>query len=174
MRLLPYTPLSLDAHSLKPKDHRQLTGRIVLMDSWDNKDPNPTQRALRECGVTNRNRLMADLLGFLELCERSLGVEAVKRAATDCDLPGLLEILKFKSDLLCASYARERETDGSVERAKMWSTWFETILVESDPTYVPPHVWFFLQDESDWDEQMYSMCCGIVSVACRMFRLIVS
>ena len=172
LRLLPYTPLSLDALRIPGKDHRAVVTKMIAIDSQELK-AEFIREILAATPVGQRNRLIADVGSFVALAFRRWSRQAIDEECRVLGLSGIEQILDEAPSLIAASWRQDFEAEDHAGLQEMWKTWFKACEVESFPSYVPPHVLLLLQDSEEWGEQLYEYAVRIVLLAWRLYRRVV-
>jgi len=123
--------------------------------------------------VPDRNRILSDLVGFLQLCLNQWsadGLNAPCQALGFRDFDGFLESLP---ESLGSGIRAELDLDDPLSVEEMWVTWLKTLETDKYPTYTPPHMFFLMLDTSDWTEEFTLRCAQIVSLARLCYRSVV-
>jgi len=172
LQLLPYAPISIDALRLPTEDHNALVEAMLPLDTPELTSEQITAR-LAATPVPDRNRILSDLVGFLQLCLNQWsadGLNAPCRVLGFRDFDGFLESLP---ESLGSGIRAELDLDDPQSVEEMWVTWLKTLETDKYPTYTPPHMFFLMLDTSDWTEEFTQRCAQIVSLARLCYRSVV-
>jgi hypothetical protein len=164
LKMLPYTPLSLDAHHLTEKDHKLVESSMLGLDDRELESARVVE-LLRDTPIVNRNRLVSDLVSFIQLCVRLWGEKGLAQPCRALHYPDFPTFLNSLPPLLAESFRQELDLHTSESVREMWDTWLKATEVERKPTYVPAHVYFLLADEADWTESLLVSASQIVQLA---------
>ena len=168
LKLLPYSPLSLDALRGEKKDHRQIVKRMIPIDQDTTRDNIVV--CLKETPHTHRNRLIADIFSFVEMFMKVCGLPAVDAVCKEMKLADFEELLAGFPEIFKESILLEAGRDRSEGIAEVWDTWLLSAQNEPEPRYVPPHLLFFMLDDDDWDDGMFSQTALLVDLARRLYK----
>jgi hypothetical protein len=172
-KLLPYTPLSLDALKLKSKSHLEILDNILSLESEISLLK--INEVILKTPLFERNRLLSDLSSFLLLAHSTLGEQCIKDATEDLNLPDIYIILEKIDPLLRDSYKNEAETfycDSQLQ--EIWKTWLSKIQEEKNPNYIPSHLIFYLLQEDEWEnEKMKQNLVYLVAISIKVYKLLI-
>jgi hypothetical protein len=169
LKLLPYTPLSLDALHVPGKDHNAVMSSMISLDDPVN-DRDKILSLLSTTPTVNRNRLLSDLISFIMHSSRQLGEVVISEGIRDVNYNSVYDMLRSKSSLLAESWRQEHGLEDSAALQAMWDTWLKTCEVESSPSYIPAHIYFMLMDESDWDENHFNLASDIITLSLSIYQ----
>ena len=147
-KVLPYTPLSQGLLELAKVDHRLLQDRVIDIDS-DSTDEACSAAVLCRTGLVARNRLLSDLSSFIVHCGRLEPglLDAVSGALFAQPAADLFSAVSpYAGQLLQGELVLS--TPESIRAA--WNQWLAAMPTQEQPQFMPLHVWFALQEESDW------------------------
>ena len=169
--LLPYNPLSLDALRLTERGHHEVVESMVSLDNDLNKDL--VVEKLKETFIVQRNRLISDILSFIQHCNRLWGVEVLNEHAKHAGLDSWTSTLNDFPELLANSYDQEMSVLETSNIQEMWRTWLRTIEVEESPKYIPAHLYFYLCDASDWSDSLFNCAAKLVLLASYIYKSVI-
>jgi hypothetical protein len=173
LRILPYTPLSLDVMKQEAvkQDHRQIHNYIVSLDEDQNVES--ISKLLAQTPLGERNRLVADLLSFLTLSGQKLGMPAVEKigAAAGICLASVLSAISAE-----AAFVFEQELAvTSPERFQtFWAAGLESALTEVQPQLVPLPLASQLFEEQDWHADRTTAFAQLCHLCRAIYTVIVS
>jgi hypothetical protein len=172
LKMLPYTPLSLDSLHLPEKNHLLVQQTMIGLDDR-NQTVEQVASLLAETPLVQRNRLLSDLLSFVQLCAKLWGVKGLTEQSRALGYSGFDEFVQKWPPLLATSFRQELELEKASSVAEVWETWLKTSEVEREPNYVPVHVFFLLFENSDWDSDALSNAAELVQLARFVYQGIV-
>jgi hypothetical protein len=162
--LLPYSPLSLD--SLVKSDGKiQKVRENVILTSDCRPEHSSKIKALlwkmvQRGGVEQLNRLVADLISFLQLCVIEIGLpESTALSRSSVDLPFVDFLKKINLDL---GKMFEAETDEAGALGDLWLAWLDSIDRNGDFQYVPCHLQVARMTKEDWNEDSIAAAAQLV------------
>jgi hypothetical protein len=123
--------------------------------------------------VPDKNRILSDLVGFLQLCLHQWSPEGLNdpcRALGHADFEGFLGSLP---EDLAGGIRAELDLDDPTSVEEMWVTWLKTLETDKYPTYTPPHMYFLMLDASDWTEEFTARSAQVASLARLCYRSVV-
>lgn len=164
LRILPYTPVSLDAMKLDDsikQDHRQIQARIISLE--EDQDETQISDLLNATPLLERNRLAADLTSFLIFCGRKLGIDNLRTAARKAGM-SLEDMLLPISSKACALFEQEVSLGDAAAVRSFWSAGVEEALCEEHPQSLPLHLVFSLYEEQDWSTARLTALAKICSL----------
>lgn len=147
-RVLPYTPLSLDALHRCRNDHVCIEEGLLCLDHVESDEK--VAAVLMATPIMHRNRLLADLMSFVLHCDSHLGRQAVEQTCQHYVKIGFVELLEAGPPLLATSVEQEVELENAATVADVWLTWLKNLQTETNPSYTPPHIRMLLADADDW------------------------
>jgi len=164
LKFLPYTPLSLDALNFKFGDHREVIENMLSIDLPDLPVEKITG-ALKRTPLVQRNRLVGDLISFVQLCVERWSVNGINAHCRALGCNDFSEFLsKFPTDV-SGSFEQEAGLNGAASVEEMWGAWLKTLETDAEPTYTPLHMLFYLLEESDWSDEMFLNAARVVALA---------
>src|ERR1044071_4242491 len=172
LRLLPYTPLSLNALQVPGKDHRIVISKMIAIDKR-NAQEEELGEILLHTPVAQRNRLIGDILSFVMLARRRWSMQLINEECRQLGIENFEALLKTWSPILAASWQQELELSDSSAVNDMWTTWLKSCEVEPNPTYIPVHIFVLLMDESDWDGTAFASAIQVIRLACSLYQQII-
>ncbi|MBK8113876.1 MAG: hypothetical protein IPK44_04645 [Candidatus Accumulibacter sp.] len=169
--LLPYSPLSLGAVANSGGTVANVRDKVILLSDC-NKDDKPKVetllRATRDrSGVIQLNRLIADLLSFMQAVLIARGRGAVEAACRriDGDLDASLAVLHPQL-VKCLSI----ECEPKVATNELWLSWLDAIDRDSSLDYVPCHLLLTSLSYDDWTDERFGAAAELVLTATRLAR----
>lgn len=172
LKFLPYTPLSLDALNLKFSGHREIIENMLSIDHPDLPVVKITE-VLKRTPLVQRNRLVGDLISFVQLCVERWSVSGINAHCRALGCNDFSEFLsKFPADM-SGSFEQETGLTDAASVEEMWGTWLKTIETDTAPTYTPLHMFFYLLEESDWSDEMFLNAAQIVALARLSYQSVV-
>jgi len=172
LRLLPYTPLSLDALGLEDRDHNAVLDAVIPIDGREMELEKITS-ILAETPVVSRNRLLGDIFSLLQHCKRAWGDSSLDEPCASLDLGCWTDLLESGPKLLSDSAEQESSIGSPSDIKGMWTTWLKNIEVEGAEKYVPAHMYFYLLEEDSWDEDLFQFASNLVALARQVFQSVV-
>ncbi len=172
LRMLPDSPISLDALNLPTMDHTQLVSGMVPLDPPE-LPIEAIKGTLERTPVPDRNRIMADLVSFIQLCVARWTPDGIR---DQCRSLGFVDFDTFLGSLPEAvgnGLRTEIALDDPQSVEEMWITWLKTIETDKYPSYLPPHMYFLLLEHSDWGEELLHKSAQLVSLARLCYRSVV-
>jgi len=173
--VLPYTPLSLSAveevgiakndvegngHSIEKVRHRL----IFISDGVDRhgKIQRLLQETLDRCGAPQLNRLIYDVLSFVQTAIMRSG-----RAAFDSvfnklgmKLENILIVLDESLPKFC-----EVECEAEADIADLWLSWLDTVDREPRLDYFPSHILLATFTREDWTPSRLAAASSLCAIA---------
>lgn len=167
LRVLPYTPLSLDALKSEKKNHVTVCEQLIMLDKAGDPGSGRTRllEALANTPLYHRNRLVADLLSFLMLAVGRVPPEELDSCCRELGLRSFSDTLRALDSDVWELFSREVAAQDGGEVRALWKTWLENIEVDSCFNYMPLHVYIMLFDESDWQGPRLDAAVNIVNLA---------
>ncbi len=170
LKLLPYTPLSLDAMKMGSaikQDHKQIKTHIIGLDCEQVVDE--IVQLLSSTPLMQRNRLAADLVSFLIFSCRQLGSGTVRGSAQKA---GLSMESALAALAPCAVSVFEKEVAGSDSAAvrSCWNAGLEAALGSGNQQALPLHLAFPLFEDHDWGKSQVESLARLCIVARRLYR----
>ena len=163
LALLPYSPLSLDALRFREEGHQHVVNWMLPID--EPLTAEVVLRVLHETPLVHRNRLVSDLLSYLQACIRIWGKDVLDNLQGPTGNHAFTELMSALPSLLRDSLNHEIDFQGVEDVRRMWVTWFETCETADAPKYIPAHMYFMLADKSDWTEELHDSAVRIVLLA---------
>ena len=167
--LLPYSPLSLGAVSKSGGTVASVCDRVVLTSDCVGEQQPKIEAILRltyaRTGVTQLNRLVADVLSFLHATVLARGRGTVDTASRRID-GDLEQILAHLHHQLPKCFSIECEETASV--GELWLSWLEAIERESDLDYTPCHLLLASQTQDDWTDERFRAASLLLLTANRI------
>lgn len=164
LRLLPDTPISLDALTIPGSDHRLLFDMTLPIDERD-LQVETIRELLRSTPVADRNRILADLVSFLELCVQRWTKSGLRDQCRSLGFDSYDMFLDSLPEPLANGLRSEAGLEDPQSVEEMWITWLKTVETDKYPSYLPPHFFYLLLERSDWTDELLQVSTGIVSLA---------
>lgn len=168
IRVLPYTPLSLDALKAEKKDHRVLQQKLIMVEG--DGDREHVGRAIEGTPVYHRNRLIADLLSFFMLARRRVSDDEVEAVCRELGTPKFTDVLRSIDQELPEIFVREADAETAEDLRGLWQSWMENIEADANPSYIPTQVYCSLFDVGDWTAQRIEAASALVRLAQGLHR----
>ena len=167
--LLPYSPLSLDAITHSGGQVATVRDRVILLSDCTREQHAKVERLLRltleRSGVIQLNRLIADLLSFVQAVAIVRGRESIDDAChrINGELNAQLAVLHKK---LPESLMIECEKEAST--SELWFSWLDAIDRQGSIDYVPYHLLISCLSHDDWSEERLRAASTLVLTATRL------
>jgi hypothetical protein len=172
--LLPYSPLSLDSLVKSDGKIQKVRDNVILTSDCLPRHASKIQALLwnmtQRGGVEQLNRIVADLISFLQLCVIEIGLDessALSRGSVDVPLLDILR--KINIDL---GTMFEIETDKAVAVGELWVSWLDSIDRKSDLNYVPCHLLVAIMTKEDWNEDSIYAATRLILFANQIATLV--
>ncbi len=171
LRLLPYTPLSLDAMRQEGdairEDHRQIQARIIGLDGDQSADE--IGALINGTPLAERNRLAADLSSFLLLAARKAGMKSLDAAGVDCGL-SLATVFGAVTDDGWQTFTHESALTQPGDVRSFWRQSLDAALTYERGQLLPLHLAFSLFEEDDWTSARLDAVVGMARLARSVHR----
>jgi hypothetical protein len=164
LRVLPYTPLSLDALKREERNHHTLKADLIMLDGHVSAQ-GQTERILAETPIGQRNRLMADLVSFFSLMSHKLLWEDIDPVTRRAGLPTFRETFKILNADAARYFEMEKEATAQDDVGALWETWLENLPIDPDPGFRPTHVQLLCLEEDDWGQDQLVAGATICEIA---------
>ncbi|MBX9696444.1 MAG: hypothetical protein K2Z81_28915 [Cyanobacteria bacterium] len=171
LRLLPYTPLSLDAMrrdgATIKEDHRLIQERMVSLDG----DQSLAEIAglVAATPLPERNRLAADLASFLLLTARKAGMNVLDEACAACDVT-LASVFDAVKENGWRTFEAESRLLQAAEIRSSWRQALDEALTCRHPVSTPLHLVFALFEEPDWTAERTDAVADMARIARAVHR----
>lgn len=148
-RMLPYTPLSLDAFDESVRaDHLQLAECAIMLSCA--QSPSFIASLLATTPLADRNRLAADLTSFIAACAKTSAGSAILRHAEKATGVYLSECLSQVDPRAPEVFNQEVSLVNPLSVQSFWLTGLQEALTCEIPPAMPLHLRFNLLEEGDW------------------------
>lgn len=168
-QLLPYSPLSLYAVSHSGGSVAAVRERIILLSDCNKEHQPKVETLLRltreRSGVVQLNRLLADILSFVQAVIIARGRGAVdaacRRISGDLDvhLASLHKQLPTSLPVEC---------EPNVSTSGLWLAWLDAIDRETGLDYAPCHLLLSSLSDDDWSDERFTAASMLVLTATRL------
>jgi hypothetical protein len=164
--LLPYSPLSLSGVTHSGGKIGTVKDRVILLSDCSlgqlGKVEALLQNTMAKKGAARLNRLIYDVLSFLQASIRAPGVSPVHAVGAKLGI-SLSEVLRILDNDLPEFFSVECEE--SAVPPDMWLSWLDAIERDSAPKYVPCHLLLACFSESEWTQERFSAAARLIIIA---------
>ena len=146
--ILPYTSVSGDIAKNNIK-RENMNEQVIWIDDVSEKERVKIRRIIRETEVSQRNRLVSDLMSFCHVCVSQTEADQTATAK-------LQEAIKSLDENISNQIFEDQLEDYN----RVFSDWIKSIATAE--SFVPFHILPYLWDETEWNDDRLDGCANFI------------